>query len=93
MTAERLRAMQDNGMALYWTPGDEKPYWGSESRPSFKYDVQVASPLDFVEAEGFDGLEGFEDDDAFTLEVEEPRQPDVLPQIDPGEGGWTAHLR
>lgn len=67
MTAERLAAMRDNGMAMYWTPGAQAPYWNSQ--PSFMNDKVVATVQDFVEAAGYDDLNGFADDDTFTLTV------------------------
>jgi len=70
MTAERLRAMLDNSMALYWTPGAQRPYWAAA--PEFQYDVCFADPYDFLDAAGFDSIEGFEDDEVFMLEVERP---------------------
>jgi len=67
MTAERLAAMRDNGMALYWTPGGSYPYWDSQA--SFANDRCVAVVQDFVSAAGYDDLEGFEDNEPFTLTV------------------------
>jgi hypothetical protein len=70
MTAERLAAMEDNDMALYWTPGSEAPYWASQ--PNFMYDVAVATALDFIAEEGYDDFDGLDDDETFTLTVKRP---------------------
>lgn len=51
-TEAELRAMQDNGMALYWTPGADEPYWAA--RANFTHDVCVAVPTDWLAAAGYD---------------------------------------
>ena len=73
MTWENLAAMDDNGMALYATPGAAKPYWNSQ--PSFMYDECVARPSDF-ESCGISYYREYECEDVFSVEVElpEPRQ-------------------
>lgn len=74
-TAEQLRIAQDNDLDLYWTPGADAPYWAS--RASFRYDKVVATVQDFLEAAGFDLLDGFEADYTFTLEVAAPEPVDA----------------
>lgn len=73
MTAERLMALSDNGMDLYWTPGAQAPYW--EARAKYATDVCVATVQDFVEAAGFDDLEGFDGNESFSLTVRRPGEP------------------
>lgn len=70
MTAERLQAMADNGMELFWTPGAPAPYWAA--RASWANDEVVATPIDFARAEGYDSMEGFDGGDTFTLTVQRP---------------------
>jgi hypothetical protein len=67
ITAERLRAMDDNSMTLYATPGDTQPYWAS--RPNFMYDECVATVQDFLDDVGYDDLDGVDDAEIFTLDV------------------------
>jgi len=74
MTWERLAGMDDNGMALYATPGANEPYWNSQ--PSFMYDECVARPSDF-ESYGIGYSrddEGCEDIFSVEVELPEPRQ-------------------
>jgi hypothetical protein len=68
ITALDLKALTHNGMSLWITPGAQHPYWASQ--PSWHYDFRLANPEDFLEAAGFDELEGVEDDYAFELEIE-----------------------
>lgn len=68
MTAERLRAMDDNGMSLYATPGAQEPYWNHTA--SFMHDQCIATVTDFLDEVGYDDLEGVEDDEIFSLDVE-----------------------
>ena len=69
MTWENLAAMDDNGMAMYLTPGSDRPYWASQ--PSFSNDRCVATVHDFssygCEYQREDG--SFELEDVFEFEI------------------------
>jgi len=62
-----LAAMDDNGMALYATPGDDHPYWASQ--PSFMYDECVAIPRDFKVYYGEAFSREDECDEVFTAQI------------------------
>lgn len=70
MSWEKLAAMDDNGMALYGTPGAQEPYWAS--RPSFMYDECLATVHDFQ----VDGIEYSREDvgseEIYTAQIEMP---------------------
>lgn len=73
-TERELRAMEDDGLGLWWTPGADEPYWAA--RPSFSYDVAVAGPRDFLAAEGYDAWSDLQPDDEgelLALVVTRPR--------------------
>jgi hypothetical protein len=67
MTWEQLAAMEDNGLALYATPGAAKPYWAAQ--PSFKDDTRLATAGDF-EYCGIPYCREDECDEVFSVEVE-----------------------
>lgn len=71
ITGERLKAMYDNDMAVFATPGASQPYWAS--RPSFMFDECVATVEDlWKQAESdydFD-RDDIEDETTYTFEVE-----------------------
>lgn len=77
MSWGRLAAMDDNGMALYATPGAAQPYWASQ--PSFMYDECAATVHDFKTEYGEKyerDPESFEEDENFSAKVEllDPRE-------------------
>lgn len=67
MTGERLKAMDDNGMKLYCTPGSSQPYWNWQA--SFTYDECVATVEDFLAEAGYDELDESLFEEIFTLDV------------------------
>lgn len=74
-TEAELQAMRDNGLQLYWTPGAEEPCWASQ--PRFARDVAVASPVDFLRANGFEvwsELGPDEEGELLTLTVRAPHR-------------------
>lgn len=68
ITGERLKAMDDNEMKVYATPGSSQPYWAS--RASFTYDECVARPQDFLDEAGYDELDASLFEEIFTLDVQ-----------------------
>ncbi|GIW16811.1 MAG: hypothetical protein KatS3mg063_2664 [Tepidiforma sp.] len=68
ITGERLRAMADNGMNLYLTPGASAPYWASSRQ--FAYDECVATPWDVLRANGYEDVDDPDGDEILEIEVE-----------------------
>ncbi|GIW16841.1 MAG: hypothetical protein KatS3mg063_2694 [Tepidiforma sp.] len=68
ITGERLRAMADNGMNLYLTPGASAPYWASGRQ--FAHDQCVATPWDVLKANGYHDVDEPGDDEVLDIEVE-----------------------
>ena len=70
ITFGELAMYQTNGVNLYWTPGATKPYWATQA--SFREDVCVATPRDFLNAAGYDTWEGMDDiicDEQVALDI------------------------
>jgi len=65
-----LKAMADNDVKIFWTPGASLPY--ANSQPSWSNDKCVATYQDFVEAEGFDMLSDEDDGLTYSLTIEYP---------------------
>jgi len=65
-----LKAMEDNKIKFFWTPGASQPY--ANSQPSWRNDKCVATVQDFVEAGGFDSFSDSDDGLCYTLEIKYP---------------------
>lgn len=56
-----LRTMEDNEMAVWYTPGSSQVYVASQA--SFRDDTVVATTSDLLAALGYDFSDGLNDDD------------------------------